>query len=107
MILLAHGDRRQYQLGCSCPLCKAAEARYRTHLRSLHRAGTVPLGALVAARDAARLVRALLSEAYTRRDLGAYLGCHRQRLPRLAKQRVRLRTVLRVRWGYRRLMGPE
>jgi hypothetical protein len=102
-----HGERRTYQAGCLCPACRAAEAAYRTTLRQGHRAGRRPLGALVPAREAARLVQRLLVERFTRCQLAAHAGLERHAVPVTAGQVVRWRTVLRIRRAWRLLIGPD
>lgn len=100
---MTHGTRGQYQAGCSCLPCRAAEATYRTSLRARHRHGLPILGALISPVEARRRIRQLKGEGYPVTRLEAMRG-HR-RLPRvlvnmtLDPQRVRIRlaTLLTIR----------
>jgi len=100
-----HGVRRTYQAGCRCKACAAAEAGYRAELRRLARTGRPPLGALVRAGDAARIVRALLVERFTRRRVADEAGLERHTVRLSPSSRVRLSTILRLRRTARRLLG--
>ena len=106
---MTHGLRKSYQAGCHCVSCRAANSQYIAHLRQCHHEGRAPLGALVPAADAARLVRRLLLERYSQRRLAQESGTERHTLQMTSSQLKRLKTVLKVRRSYRRLMidGPE
>lgn len=101
-----HGTRSRYQAGCRCIPCRAANAIYVAHLRSLKAKGLPALGTLVNAKEAGAHVRAILVERYSRRQLLAQTGLERHTLPRLnATTRCRLKTVLRLRRAYRYLVA--
>lgn len=102
-----HATRYTYQKGCRCLPCRASNANYQARLRQIHREERRPLGAYQTAQDAARLVRSLLLERYTKRALATKAGLERHTLKLKPSQRVRLSTVLRVRHAYRMLIGPD
>lgn len=54
-----------------------------------------------------RRLQALLTERYTRRALAPRLGLHPNTLTLTAEQRIRLSTVLKLRRGYRMLLGDN
>lgn len=106
---MIHGTRKQYQAGCRCCPCKAAEARYRASLRLIHARGRIPLGAHVSAAETWRLIEKLLIERFTRAEIARQLGLKRGRLE-LHTDVVTFRNQLSVRRFYRQRVlgeGPE
>jgi hypothetical protein len=93
-----HGTRSAYKSGCSCVSCRAAEANYRCQLRQTHRQGKVPLGAIISATDARKLVNALLLERFSRLKMAPQLGINRHTLAldHLKGHRIRYSTLLRL-----------
>lgn len=103
-----HGTRTRYQLtGCRCLPCRASNAQYMRGLRRQHLKGHTPLGTLTTAADARKLVRAFLTECWSKRQLAPQVGVERKTLRLAPDQRIRLKTLLKLRRGYRILMGTE
>jgi hypothetical protein len=103
-----HGRRRTYQQGCPCPACLAANTTYSRTYRAALRAGRPPLGAHAPAREALKVVQALLAEGYRRSDIARGLGRRPDRpYPELTIGRhgaaVTWRTVYRLKVLVRRL----
>lgn len=103
-----HGTRQTYQAGCHCVPCRAAEATYRAGLRRQHARGKLPLGATISAVEAWRRIRQLQVERVSRTELSRRLGLQPRPL-RVHPDRVKLRTLLRIRHLYRQLVleGPD
>ena len=101
---MTHGTRPTYQAGCRCEPCKQAEAVYRARLRACHRAGRLPLGHYLPATEAACLVQAFLRERFMKGQLAPRLGLERHTLCLAARQMIRLKTLLKLRRGYRILL---
>jgi hypothetical protein len=99
-----HGTRKQYQTGCRCLLCRAANAEYQATLRVQQAKGLTPLGRLVPAGGLQRRLRTLLLEQYHRTEIARALGLHPATL-RLHRKRVRYRTALLVERLYRDAQG--
>ena len=97
---MTHGQRQTYQHGCSCPSCRAANARYVAHLRGQHARGECPLGAHVSAVDTWRLIHRMKIEHYTQAMIAKALGLKQGRLT-FHTTAVTLRTQLKVRRLYR------
>jgi len=100
-----HGARRTYQRGCRCRDCTTVNTAYMTRYRAAIRAGRPPLGAHVAATEAARVIAELIAEHYTPAQIATWLG---HRWPVLQFRRgagVTVRTVLRLRVIQRRMCG--
>ena len=94
---LIHGLRATYKQGCRCVPCRAAEAAYRAQVRDQHRRGRLPFGAVIAAQGAWTIVRMLLSEGWSRTQIGHDLGLKWGRL-QIGRDVIRLRTLLRLRY---------
>lgn len=107
---LPHGTRSTYQrLGCRCVPCKAANAQYMTHLRTMKAKGLTPMGAHVPASETWRLIERLLIERFKKADIARELGLKRGRLE-LHTEAVTFRNKLLMRRLYRRRMlgeGPD
>jgi len=101
-----HGQRRTYQAGCRCLPCKAANARAEANRRAAHRQGRRPLGSKTSPVEAARLVRVLLRERYTRRQIAQALGLKSGRL-RLHPEAITVAKYLRLKRFYRQAMGDD
>lgn len=101
---MTHGTRATYQTGCHCVPCRAAEATYRSQVRRLHARDRVPMGAYVPASEAARAIARLLIERYSKRQVARLAGLERRTLVLSTDQRVRLRTLLKVRRVTRMLL---
>jgi hypothetical protein len=97
----AHGTRALYKRGCTCLLCRAAEAAYRGDLRKQHATGHVPLGSLVSAAPVWRMFGILLGEQYRKGHLALLLGRRVPKLNGLGRHRVTRRTALKVRRLFR------
>jgi hypothetical protein len=98
-----HGTRRQYQTGCTCTPCRAAEAAYRQALRRLRAEGKIPMGVHVDAKQMWKQIKAMRVERMTYAEIARRLGLHTPRLY-LHPDRVTLKSLLRVRALYQRLM---
>jgi hypothetical protein len=103
----SHGTRARYRHGCRCLPCKAANARALTDWRRARKAGRVPLGALVPAVEAHRIIKVLRAEWQTKAALARDLGRHHD-LARLSQQdMITVRMLLRIRYLYRvRMLEP-
>jgi hypothetical protein len=92
---IPHGTRKHYQKGCTCLPCRAANATYQDQYRAAYRKGRPPLGAHIKGTEAHALIRALLTEHWTRGMIARQLG---QRWPVLQyHDGVTLRTTLKLR----------
>jgi hypothetical protein len=101
----AHGTRGTYKAGCRCTPCRAANAAYWSAWRAQRLTGRAPLGSLVSAVEAQRLIRQLLGERFAKTTLARALGqaSHLRRLQ--TAELITLRTALRVRRFYRLAVG--
>lgn len=90
-----HGTRRQYQSGCRCLPCRAAEATYRAELRRKQVKGLPILGAYISASEAWARIRVLKQEHFANRQI---TGRRDHNRPKLTPEgRVRLVTLIRLR----------
>lgn len=97
---MTHGTRRDYQRGCRCTPCRAAEAAYRSSLRRLRASGKQPLGAKVSAVDTWRKIRQFKSEQFTQAEIARRLGLQSPQL-QFDRKRITLATSLKVARFYR------
>lgn len=98
---MTHGIRHAYQQGCRCLLCRAANARYH---RALYRRPRP----YVNAKEAGAIIRKLLTERYTRQQIGQQSGLCAEHLDRLsARSRCRLKTLLQLRRAVRILLAED
>lgn len=102
-----HGTRQTYQSGCHCTPCRAANASYIAHLRTLKAQGRQPLGILVPAADTAKRIRQLILEQMKRKDIARELGLKSPilQLHTHPGAWLRLRSVLRIRRLHRLKCG--
>lgn len=99
-----HGTRQRYQkYGCVCERCRSAEATYRRKLRTLHRCGTRPLGAVISPLEAHRRIRQLQIEHVDARQVARALGL-KHHSPRLHPDGITLRKLLTIRLLHRRIL---
>ena len=105
---MTHGTRACYQHGCRQTPCRAAEAAYRHALRLQHVKGQAPLGSLIAAATAEKMVKGLLVEHLSLKDLGQRLGLKYPGF-RFYSDRMTLARFQRLRRFYRAIMaeGPD
>jgi hypothetical protein len=103
----SHGTRVRYRRGCRCTACRAANAAYWTDWRKGKRGGRVPLGALISAAEAHRIIKVLRAEFLTRQRLAEALGRHHDLARLTHQQMITVRTLLKVRRVYRtRMLEP-
>lgn len=96
--MLLHGTHSAYvYLKCRCAECRAARARYMKALRDRKRAGRVVFGQLVPATEAWQRVRSLQLEGLSREEQARRLGLVGTPV-HAGRRRIRLRTLLRLRW---------
>jgi hypothetical protein len=97
---MTHGTRSAYQTcACRCTPCRAANAAYEAARRHRHANGLPMLGSVVSAVETWRQLRLLTTEYDTEAALATRLGLKDGRL-RYGRQRIRLRTMLKVRARY-------
>lgn len=89
------GTRAQYQQGCRCLPCRAAEATYRAELRRKRVRGLPVLGAYISASEAWARIRVLKQERFTNRQITGRQDHHAPAIT--AQGRVRLVTLIRLR----------
>lgn len=94
------GPERGPGKGCRCRACRVANAAYLQRYRQLRRAGTVLLGAKIAADNAKRLIEQLRREDLTKTAIAHALGL---RSPGLKVQnRITVRRLLKIKRVHRR-----
>lgn len=98
-----HGTRARYQGGCACVPCKAAEAAYRASLRQLRAKGKPLWGSHVQAGPMWRQIKSLRIEGVSYGEMARRLGLQYPQI-RLHHERVTLKSLLKVRALYRRIM---
>lgn len=95
---MQHGTRPDYQKGCRCTPCRAAEAAYRHQLRAKHLKGLPVLGQLVSASEAWARIRILKQEGFVPAQITGWRDPRHLPLRSFTPgQRVRLSTLLRLR----------
>ena len=97
---MIHGTRKTYQShGCRCTPCRATNAEYQTAYRDRKRRGLPMLGSVVSAVETWRQLRLLTTEYETEAALAQRLGLKGGRI-RYGRQRIRLKTALKIRARY-------
>lgn len=106
---MTHGTRQAYQAGCHCTSCRAANAGYVAHLRTLKAQGRQPLGVLVPAAETAKRIRQLLVERMTKAQLARETGAQWPvfQVRTQPGDWIRLRTALKIRRIHRLKMSDQ
>lgn len=98
-----HGTRTCYKAGCRELRCRAANAAYHAARRRQRAHGRQGLGSLVPAGMTWRRIHALQGEGYTLSQIAQMLGLQTLQV-RLHTDRVTLKSFMKVRALYRRIM---
>ena len=94
---MIHGVRATYQAqGCRCLPCRASEATYRANLRRQHAKGIQPLGARISAQEAGKIIRALLTEQWSKAQIARELGL-KTAILQLKPDVITVRNLLKLR----------
>lgn len=102
-----HGTRSSYQRnGCACFPCRRANSAYQAALRQAKAKGLIPAGQRIDARAVWRIIKALKTEGFTHAEIARRIGLQTPCLQWHAET-VTVRTFLKVRGFYRRLMLEE
>lgn len=105
-LLADHGTLKRYK-GCRCTPCRKANAKYEQKRAKQHIMGKPPLGSLVSATEARRLVRRLEAEHISQKAI-AQEGCGlRLSSLRLDTEVITLRRHLQIRRYARMKLAEE
>jgi hypothetical protein len=69
-----HGERRMYQRGCKCVVCRGANAAYRRWHYRMRCQGMLPFGAVISPGPTRRLLRRFAVEQLTEAEITRRLG---------------------------------